>query len=1100
MLKLIFGRSGYGKTEYILNHMCDLATNSNEELVLIVPEQNSFATEKKIIEKIGPILSQRISILSFTRMADAVFRQSGGFPLNPVKEGMKSIFMSLALRECSDNLSLYRSQIGRADFIPVILNTVNEMKSCALSSDDVSSFSVKVNNETLKQKLSDISLISSTYNALLNNAYSDPLDNLSLVYNKLLENNIFEGKVIALDGFSGFTRQELQIIDLLTISAKDLFVTLCGTKEDFEKNNDVFAITNETRKSLVQIAKKNQVNIMTPLELSENFRFKNKNLSSLEKNIYLSKQIKDENEGSGVTIYEGNTIYDECNFVAAEIRRLTTEENYRYSDIVVIARDLTCYKGILNRAFDKNEISYFMEDPQPLTQKTLVVYILSVLEVICSSFSSESIFKMLKTGFTSLDDEDICQLEDYTYVWNINGSKWFSPFTQNPSGFKEGFSESERNLLGRIEKSRQIVIEPLLKFRENTKDKTGGEITKQLFYFLGDKTVIKRLKEKKEEYNIKNDTTSASELDRIWDMVIESLDQLYFSLEDVKLTVKEYTELIKLYMSTEDISFIPQSIDEVTVGTADRIRTASPKIVFALGCMQDQFPRIPSSAGIFTDNERCVLREKGLALSESISQLSAHELFFAYTTVSAPREKLYASWYSQSLSGEEYNPSSIIREIVKILTPSVKMVLDKKDGAFVYCEQDAFELLAGNFTSDNALITDLKDFFSNSARGSVVKKIDSVLKKEPLKIGSAEIAKNLFGGTNINLSASQIEKFYLCPYQYFCTYGLNVKERKRAEINAAEFGTLVHYVLETLFSQYTVSEISAIIDNDELRPKVHSILSDYLKNYLGGEDSKTSRFMYGISRIEKGAVILVRHIISELMSCGFDPLCCELKIDYENNDGDIDPMSITLDDGTKINVRGKIDRVDKLENDGNFYIRIVDYKSGKKEFKINDINFGLNLQMLLYLKAITENGEKKFDRSVSPAAVLYTPVAPNLVSHIQGEDEIEKAFAMEGILIDDNGLMSEIMNKHGKYIRSKSVMNSKELKITFDKIDTLIIHMVKSLMNGNVNARPVKAYDNDACKYCPYCESCGYEIGMDSVDLKDKSKSPVYNEDMEVTK
>ncbi|MCQ4022661.1 MULTISPECIES: PD-(D/E)XK nuclease family protein [unclassified Ruminococcus] len=1096
MLRLIFGRSGTGKTDYIINHLCRLAQDGEDSLILLVPEQHSFASEKKIVDRIGPRLARRISVLSFKRIADAVFRKSGDFPQKPIDDGMKNIFMSLALKECGDNLSLYHNQIGRADFIPVILNTVNEMKSCALTSNIMSGFGAKAGNETLSKKLSDVALISSTYNALLNQAYSDPLDTLTLIYNKLLENNIFADLIIALDGFSGFTRQELMIIEVLMCGAKEMLLTLCGSKFDFDSDSDTFRITKETKKSITELAKKNGVSVMTPVELTRNYRFNNTAIAMLEKNMYSSSEVTEDCSSDGVTVYRGITIYDECDYTASEIKRLVTEEGYKYSDIAVIARNLSPYKGIIGRAFDKNGISYYMENPKPLMRKSLAQYLVSILDTVCSGFSTEHIFKMLKTGYTALTEEEIFALENYTYIWNISGSKWLSPFTQNPEGFKDSFSESDKISLEKIEAARKKCIEPLVKFRDSIKDKSGGEITRQLYYMLESRTVRLALKAEEKDCIAQNDTLRLQELDRIWDMLIESLDRIYFGLDDVMLSLREYTDLFKLYMSSADISYIPQSLDEVTVGTADRIRTDSPRVVFMLGCIQDEFPKIPTAAGIFTDNERCVLREQGLGLYDSVRQLAANELFYVYTSVSAPSERLYASFYTQSLSGEERKESSIIREIIgilKITNCDNNYIIEKHDGSLIRSQMSAFEFLASNFTEESSTVSKLKEYFLNSDKGAVVRKIDSMLKKEPLEIDSEPIARKLFGGQNINLSASQIEKFYLCPYQYFCTYGLNIKERKKAEINAAEFGTLVHYILEVLLSKHTVAELYNMIEQKSLGTEIKAIIKAYLESYLGGEQDKTSRFMYGLSRIKKGAEILVTHIISELMSCGFDPLCCELKIDYKNNDGDIEPMTITLDDGTAVSVRGKVDRVDKLEKDGNFYIRIVDYKSGKKEFKINDINFGLNLQMLIYLKAITQNGEKRFEHKITPAGVLYMPSAPNLVSHTQGEDEIDKSYAMDGVIVDDSGDIVETMKKDGKYVKTKTVITQNELKVYFDKIDTLIIHMVNSLIGGKVNAVPVKSYDHDACKYCPYSSCCGYENGMDSVNLKDLSKSPVYN-------
>ncbi len=1094
MLKFVFGRSGTGKTEYIINYLCSLAKSTEESLLLIIPEQHSFATERKIIEKIGPRLAQRIEVLSFSRIADAVFRRSGGYPGTPVSDGMKNIFMSLALRECRDELVLYHNQINKPDFIPLILNTVNEMKSCALSSDELRSFAARAGNETLKNKLCDVALISSVYSSLIGRAYSDPLDNLTLIYNQLLKKNIFENYIIALDAFSGFTKQELLIIEALMRTSKEMLVSLCGDMEDFRADNDVFAVSNETRKAITEIAKKNSVGVSAPTELTENRRISSASLRELEKNIYSFSPTDSEHGGDGITVYSGGSIYDECGYAASEIKRLVSEESYSYSDIAVICRDLAPYRGILAEAFDRHGISYFMENPQPLIQKPLSSYLISILDVICTSFSSEHIFRMLKTGFSPLDEDAIFELENYTYIWSISGSKWLEPFDRNPSGFKSEFSEDDHKALERLEKSRRAIIEPLLEFRDKVKNATGGEITRQL-YFLIEKSRIKdRLREEERVYIENSDTQRLSELDRIWDAIIKNLDMVYSALEDIPLAIKDYAELLKLCLGAEDISYIPQSLDEVTVGTADRIRTDSPRAVFLLGCIQEEFPKAPVPAGVFTDNERCVLREQGLGLYNSVSGLAANELYYVYTAISAPTERLYASCYTRSLNGEERAASSIIREIVSIfkLTGKENFITEKHDGRFIRCEQDAFELLAMNFNSGAPLITGLKEYFGATSRAATVDKIESVIEKRPPEITDAGAARRLFGDRNVNLSASQIEKYYLCPYEYFCTYGLNLKERKRAEINAAEFGTLVHYILEVLLSENTVPEIDEMINEDRLGEAIHKITDGYLGAYLGGGENKTKRFLYALERIVQGAEILVRYVVGELMSSDFDPFRFEMKIDYEERGGEVEPMCIELDDGTRINVRGFVDRVDKCEKGDGYYIRVIDYKTNNKEFKINQLDFGLNLQMLLYLKAIAENGERSFKKKIIPSGVLYMPASPKLIPKNDGDEEINKTYAMNGVVLDEPESALAYSSEKNMYMKGTTRMSSRELKVCFDKIETLILNMVKKLLAGNIAPLPVKTSDNDACKYCPYINSCGFEGGMTFNDLKSRKFSPIY--------
>ncbi len=1094
MLKLIYGRSGTGKTEYIIDYLCSLTKETDEKLMLIIPEQHSFSTEKKIIEKIGPRLAQKIEVLSFSRIADAVFRRSGGYPETPVSEGMRNIFMSLALRECRDELVLYHNQINKPDFIPVILNTINEMKSCAISPDELMGFGARAKNETLKNKLKDLALISSVYNSLLNRAYSDPLDNLTLIYNRLLENNIFENYIIALDAFSGFTKQELLIVELLMRDSKEMLLTLCGNTADFSADNDVFSVSNETRKAIMGIAKKNFISVAAPIELKENIRLRTEALKELEMNIYSFSRPNSAVDSDGVTVYCGESVYDECNYAASEIKRLVAEEDYRYSDIAVICRDLTPYRGILGRAFDKHEISYFMENPSPLIQKPLPSYLLSVLDIICTSFSSEHIFRMLKTGYAPLDDEAIFELENYTYIWNISGSKWLEPFDSNPSGFKSEFSQNDKKALEDLEKSRKAIISPLLEFRDRVKNASGGEITRQLYLLIEKNGIKDRLREEEEVYIENNDTQRLSELDRIWDALVKCLDSVYSALEDIPLGIKEYTELLRLCLGAEDISYIPQSLDEVTVGTADRIRTDSPRAVFLLGCIQDEFPKAPVAAGVFTDNERCLLREQGLGLYASVSGLAANELYYAYTAISAPTERLYSSCYSRSLSGEDKAASSIIREIVSILgiMGGDNFITERHDGRFIRCEQDAFEFLAMNFDSDDPLISGLKKYFKGTDRAPAVEKIETLIEKRPPDITDRSVARRLFGERNIELSASQIEKYYLCPYEYFCTYGLNLKERKRAEINAAEFGTLVHYILEVLLSKNSVREIDELINEGKLKDKIQEIIYGYLNTYLGGGDNKTKRFLYALKRIEEGTEVLVRYVVSELMSSSFDPFRFELKIDCEERGGEVEPVGIELDDGTRISVRGFVDRVDKCERGDGYYIRVIDYKTNNKEFKINQIDFGLNLQMLLYLKAIAENGEKSFNKKIIPSGVLYMPSSPKLIAKNDGKEEIDRSYAMNGVLLDEPELADAYSPDKNMYMKGTTRMSSGELKICFDKIETLILNMVKKLLDGNIAPLPVKTSDSDSCKYCPYINSCGFESGMTVNDLKNKGFSPIY--------
>ncbi|MBV1822360.1 PD-(D/E)XK nuclease family protein, partial [Bacteroidales bacterium MSK.15.36] len=92
------------------------------------------------------------------------------------------------------------------------------------------------------------------------------------------------------------------------------------------------------------------------------------------------------------------------------------------------------------------------------------------------------------------------------------------------------------------------------------------------------------------------------------------------------------------------------------------------------------------------------------------------------------------------------------------------------------------------------------------------------------------------------------------------------------------------------------------------------------------------------------------------------------------------PISIELSSGERVNLIGRIDRVDKLENEDATFVRIIDYKSGKQDFSLSDIYYGLQIQLLVYLDALLQEIENTMKKQVNPAAMLYFNMDDPLIS------------------------------------------------------------------------------------------------------------------------
>ena len=1082
MIRFVLGKSGTGKTEYLYNTLSTLAETGENRIIMLIPDQSSFETEKVFLDRLGAKKCQNVKVFGFSRFCRYVFDAVRFEQTNVIDDSTRAVIMSLALEQLDSELEMFANSSGKKSVIDTMLSAVKECKKAKISTEALRNVSALIDDKTLKTKLRETALIIDTFDAIVEQSYIDPLDNLTRVAEILKGNNIFGGFTLAVDSFSGFSVQQLEVLRLLLVQCESVYVAL--TLNPFEEEQQaLFSTTNDTYKRLKAIAKSENVEIKAPVKLEENLRADCEELKILEKNFYQRKSGSYEINSDAVTVFSADTVYGECEFVARQIKRLVIEQGYLYSDIAVICRDIAPYSGVLNTVFDKYEIPYFMDMSYDIYIKPIVRYVCSIFNVILNGWQKDDVIAILKTGLSNNSDEEISAFENYVYVWNINGSSFKKPFENNPSGFSEKMSKAESQQLEMAEKVRKSLAEPLENFRESIKDKTGQEITELLYRLLERLEVTKAISDMYDRLKADGEPAQAKEQIRLWNLLMNTLDRTVAVAGNLKISPKRYFELLSLRLSALQIADIPRTVDSVSVGTATRVRLNQEKAVFLIGCIDGVFPAVLGASGLFSPFELKILMNNNLPFGDEPSELADFENYMAYKSATAPSEKLFVSFYKSDLTGGTYMQSSIINEILGIF-PGI--VLHREEE---YCSAKdctwavlpAFEECARNFNNDSDESRALKKYFSENEE----------FKDKYISLVNANKAKpfifddksnvNLLFGDDLKISASQVEKFSLCRFSYFCNYGLNVRERRKAEINPLEYGTFIHYIMEIFFSKYSKNEFSTMADS-EITDECDRILDDYVAKHFGGAEKNTPRFMYRFNKIRENVHFLVLHIIGELKNSGFEPMDCELKIG-----SDIPSYTLELPTGQKISLRGSVDRVDILKKGGKKYIRIIDYKTGSKEFKLSDILYGLNLQMLIYLYAITLGGEERYGE-VTPAGILYMPATVKEISANADmtEDEINsqvaKGLKMNGMLINsldviDNSDTAYISfpTKKGTLTVGGGLASLEELGMIFKKLDMTVADMGKQLFSGNVEASPLKG-GKDSCEYCPYDSICAYHM------------------------
>lgn len=1096
MLRFILGKSGSGKSTEALRIAGELADN-NLPIMLIVPDQSTFECEKTLLDVFGAKKAEKVLVFGFSRLCKYVFELTGNSADNVIDEGTRAVVMSLALEELTEKLSLLSSK-GNKSLVDVMLQTVSDLKKSSVTSNELRGASKLVEDETLKTKLNETALISDTFEALVSQSYIDPMDDLTRLNDILLKNNVLKDYTIIFDGFSGFTMQQLNVVRNLMRDCTATYFTL--TLDPLtDGSEEVFTTSQQTYKILKEYAKRDGVDIKVPIKLTDLHRFKNDELALLEQNIFRTHIEPLEIVPENICVYNAVDMYDECEYVARKIKHLVIEKGYLYSDISVICHDTEPYKGILSEILEKYEIPYFSDEHADIDVKPVIRLVNSIFRCLIYDFDREDVLALLKSGLTEFSVEEISLFENYLFVWNVSGSAFKNEFVQNPKGYSEKFSDYDKDVLAKVENLRKSIVEPLTAFKENAKDKNGLEISKLFYALLEELKVPDALRRMYAEFEKSDDKAVGAEQIRIWNMFMSVLDKTAAVIGTKTMTTKRYYELLSLQISAMQLSDIPRTIDCVTITTAQRVRISKQKASFLIGCVDGIFPAIPHTSGIFSPFELKMLAMNEIELGDDFAALNNLETFMAYSCMTSASEYISVSFYSSDITGTSYQPSEIVLQCTKVfknICVNDKMDFDSKKES-MYALRSAFDTIAEMIGKGKKVPDSLLKVFSENPEYSA--KLDSLINaknKVPLKIFDKKNAEKLFG-ENLNISASQLEKFNLCRFSYFCNYGLNVRERLKAEINPMQYGTLVHYLLERFFSEYSKEQYSSMSD-DELFEIVNTYLLEYSVSYFGEEQTKSNSFKYRLKTILDNVLYLMKHIITELSQSEFFVADCELKIGE-----DIPSYTITLPDGHKIAVCGSVDRVDIMQRNGVTYLRVIDYKTGTKQFKLSDILYGINLQMLLYLHSIESSDSDKYGK-VTPAGILYMPAtvpyisADSLKSIEKLPDELNKNLKMNGLLLKDTEIIHgmdktdaatyiPVKIKAGEPVSATSLATLEEFGKIFKKVDMLIAEMGKNIYDGNIEAKPLKG-GHDSCEYCPYDSVCAYRqsspINCFSVDNK----------------
>lgn len=1056
MFQLVCGPDRLENSRYLIDRICELARQGIGGQILIVPEQYSHETERALLKTGGDSISAYAEVLSFSRLASRVFSVYGGISREYLDEGGRMLCLYLAAQNVLSELKVYAGSATRPEFLIQLGSVIEEWLSSCLMPQDILNCAKRTEGQ-FAQKLQELGILFESYLSVCKTGRQDPITKQLRLAEILQEQPYADGKRFYLDGFSDFTGIQMQIMQTLMQSSEEL--TLSVTTDG--SSCSAFSCANETLHRVRKMA--DRWNVQTNTVKLGCFNGRSEALSCIQSNAFAKDAALFEKDTEDVRFISVPTVEDECRFAAKTIRELVMKGE-RFRDVSIAVTD-PVYLPQLKLIFAKAGLAAYFAGSEDILQQPLLADVLCALQA-ADRFEYDDMLQFLKSAWSVLDEDAVDAVEQYAHLWSIRGKAWCAEWTMHPRGYGEKWEQSDRAVLAQLEMWRKASVSPLEQLH---KALYSGENVKFMILALTDfleKIGLSDTLETQTQDLIEDGRSQqAQKTAQLYEILIGALEQMYRTVGECRMDAQQFIQIMKLLLGCYQVGTIPAGVDEIQIGPVMSMRHSNVRNMIVLGAEDGKLPEYSIRQGLLSDSERQQLQAMGLQIAPDQEQSMERELGWAYAAVSGARKRLI---FVRSSEQPAWLSARIRRLFPNCADEKLTSVSFLPNTASVVSEL----LQRGQHTQS----------WVPKTLQEQAEKLDGKRNYRflPLKM---QTVQGLYGNP-LALSASKIDRFASCRFAYFMNYGLKAEPWKKAAFDAPIFGTFVHYVLECTVREVSENGGFRGTDDAALEKIAQHYVDDYVKTWLPDLSSRGQQFVYLFNRNLEEVRRIVLDVGRELRKTRFVPADEELS--FDNKDG-LPPVRIDGKLGTGL-LSGKVDRVDIYQKDGKTYFRVIDYKSGTKDFDYADILLGKGLQMLLYLFALRHTDAGKYGRNPEPAGVLYVPSINKMVPLDSAEQlpeaerlhrensrrkglvraDRELLLAMEE---DENPEYLPVTKKKDEY--SGSLASKEQMDMLADFVTERVAEMTDDMLRGCVGPNPIiHDEQNSSCRYCDYQQAC----------------------------
>lgn len=1101
-IQFIIGGSGSGKTESMYRRMiAEAETNPKKNFLVIVPEQFTLQTQRKLVDLSSHKAIMNVDVLSFKRLAYRVFDDLGIHTLQILEETGKNLVLRKVAQKQRNKLTVLRPNMNRMGYVSELKSLLSELMQYRISCQQLEDF-VREHplSAALTAKLRDVAVMYQGFSSFMEEKYITAEEILSVLAEVAEESGLLRNSVIAFDEFTGFTPVQYHLLSvLMPLAERMLFTLTMDAREDFYRSRgsfELFDMPKETLRILTELADRQHIPVLDPVVLKGAVGKRYQKASSLafmEQNLFRTFYQRKHGAPEDISVASLKNPKEEFIYIARKINRLVQEEGYRYQEIAVVTGCVENYSRYAQEVFGKYRIPFFMDTTKDILFHPFIEFIRASLEVIQRDFSYESVFRFLRCGFLDLDSRQIDRLDNYVLAIGIRGySMWKKRWLRLPKGGQITDLEEMEALRIRI----MEVLKPLAAVFKQKESTVEQEILALYQMFLTLK-VEQQLWEREEHYLKLDEQAKALEYGQIYRIVMELLDKYAGILGQECLQIQEFVEILDAGLDAAQVATIPPGYDSVTIGDIERTRLNYIKVLFFAGVNDGIIPKSEGQGGIISQYERELLREAQLPLAPGAREKTFIQRYYLYLNMTKPSEKLYMSFSRVDAEGKAQRASYLIG-VMQRMFPDMQIrewqnIMEEPD----YSTRDSAldYLICGRqneewFALAKFLLQD-EDMLQRERTERLLRAPFYHYSPEPI---SRMVSRALYGKA-LEGSVTRLERFAACAYAHFLQYGLMLREREQSGFASVDMGNLYHAALARYSQKLEKSSFDWFTVREEQRKQMaKEAMAEVIAEYPDLSIYATAANRHMAERMEHIFQQTVWALTVQVRKGRFLPSKFEISF-YEPDAREV--LQFELGNRESISLTGRIDRMDLCTEEDRIYVKVIDYKSGSTKFDLVKIYQGTQLQLMVYMNAAMELVKKQSEKEVIPGGVLYYHIDDPVIEAEEAmtEEEEREAILMQlrpdGMVNREESVYRAMdedfegkslaipvtLKKSGEISESYSnVATDEEFAIIRDYVNMHIKETGRAILDGDISVNPYRNKNIDSCSYCPYASVCQMDL------------------------